>query len=46
MKEIADYLGHRNLDSTGVYAKVDVSGLREVADFALGTLLRNPPGSC
>jgi integrase/recombinase XerD len=39
MKEIADHLGHRNLDSTGVYAKVDVNGLREVADFALGGLL-------
>jgi site-specific recombinase XerC len=39
MKEIADHLGHRNLDSTGVYAKVDVNGLREVADVALGGLL-------
>ena len=39
MKEIADHLGHRDLDSTGVYAKVDLRGLREVADFALGGLL-------
>lgn len=39
MKEIADQLGHRNLDSTGVYAKVDIAGLREVAEFKLGGLL-------
>lgn len=39
MKEIADYLGHRDLDSTGVYAKVDIAGLREVADFDLRGLL-------
>ncbi|HTF68207.1 MAG TPA: tyrosine-type recombinase/integrase [Edaphobacter sp.] len=36
MKEIADHLGHRDLDSTGVYAKVDIRGLREVAEFDLG----------
>lgn len=39
IKEIADHLGHRDLDSTGVYAKVDVAGLREVAEFELGGLL-------
>jgi integrase/recombinase XerD len=39
MKEIADYLGHRDLDSTGVYAKVDIAGLREVAEFELRGLL-------
>jgi site-specific recombinase XerD len=39
MKEIADYLGHRDLDSTGVYAKVDMAGLREVAEFELRGLL-------
>jgi integrase/recombinase XerD len=39
MKEIADHLGHRDLDSTGVYAKIDIRGLREVAEFDLGGLL-------
>jgi integrase/recombinase XerD len=39
LKEIGDYLGHRNPDSTRVYAKVDLAGLREVADFDLGGLL-------
>ena len=36
MKEIGDYLGHRTPDSTRIYAKVDLAGLREVADFDLG----------
>lgn len=36
LKEIADHLGHRSLDSTRVYAKVDLQGLREVAAFDLG----------
>lgn len=31
LKEIADLFGHRSLTSTQVYAKVDVSALREVA---------------
>jgi site-specific recombinase XerD len=39
LKEIGDYLGHRNPDSTRVYAKVDLAGLREVADFDLGGVL-------
>jgi len=39
MKEIGDHLGHRNPDSTCVYAKVDLAGLREVAEFDLGGLL-------
>jgi len=39
MKEIADHLGHRKLDTTRVYAKVDLPGLRQVADFELGGLL-------
>ena len=38
MKEIGDHLGHRDPDSTRVYAKVDLAGLREVADFDLGGL--------
>ena len=33
MKEIGDCLGHRSPVSTAVYARVDLAGLREVADF-------------
>ncbi len=36
LKEIGDHLGHRSSDATRVYAKVDISGLREVASFDLG----------
>jgi integrase/recombinase XerD len=39
MKEIGDHLGHRKADTTRVYAKVDLAGLRRVADFDLGGLL-------
>jgi hypothetical protein len=39
MKEIGDHLGHRKLDTTRVYAKVDLAGLRRVADFDMGGLL-------
>ena len=39
MKEIGDHLGHRKADTTRVYAKVDLGGLRQVADFDLGGLL-------
>jgi site-specific recombinase XerD len=38
-KEIGDHLGHLHPDTTALYAKVDLSGLREVADFDLGGLL-------
>lgn len=38
-KEIGDMLGHRLPDTTAIYAKVDISGLREVADFDLGGVL-------
>lgn len=31
LKEVADFLGHRCLDTTTIYAKVDVPALREVA---------------
>ncbi len=31
LKEIADLFGHRSLATTGIYAKVDVAALREVA---------------
>jgi len=39
LKIIADQLGHRNLDTTRIYAKVDLSTLREVANFNMGGLL-------
>lgn len=38
MKAIGDHLGHRNPNSTCLYAKVDLAGLREVADIDLGGL--------
>jgi site-specific recombinase XerD len=38
LKEIGDHLGHRSLESTRIYAKVDIQGLREVAAFDLGGL--------
>ena len=39
MKEIGEHLGHRKLDTTRVYAKVDLASLRQVADFNIGGLL-------
>jgi integrase/recombinase XerD len=39
MKEIGDHLGHRKTDTTRVYAKVNLAGLRQVANFNLGGLL-------
>lgn len=38
LKEIGDHLGHRRTESTRIYAKVDLAGLREVAAFDLGDL--------
>lgn len=35
LKQIGDHLGHRNVNATRTYAKVDLPGLREVADFDL-----------
>ena len=35
LKTIGDYLGHRSAAATRVYAKVDLAGLRQVADFPL-----------
>jgi site-specific recombinase XerD len=35
LKEIADFLGHRNLSSVGIYAKHDWRSLREVAKISL-----------
>jgi integrase/recombinase XerD len=39
LKEIGDHLGHRSSYATRTYAKVDLPGLRTVAQFALGDLL-------
>ena len=39
LKEIGDHLGHRSPDSTRIYAKVDLHGLREGAAFDLGEVL-------
>ena len=35
LQEIADFLGHRNLRSVGIYAKFDTRSLRKVAAFSL-----------
>jgi len=39
LKEIGDQLGHLHPDSTRIYAKVDLVGLRQVADFDMGGVL-------
>jgi site-specific recombinase XerD len=31
LKEVADFLGHRSLDTTAIYAKLDLDALREAA---------------
>jgi hypothetical protein len=38
LKEIGDHLGHSSAYATRIYAKVDLDGLREVANFDLGGL--------
>ena len=38
LKEIGDHLGHSSPYATRIYAKVDLAGLREVANFDLGGL--------
>jgi site-specific recombinase XerD len=38
-KQIGDHLGHRSPFATRTYAKVDLVGLRQVADFSLAGLL-------
>lgn len=35
LKEIADFLGHRNLKSVSIYARYDTRSLRKVAAFSL-----------
>jgi integrase/recombinase XerD len=39
LKEIGDHLGHQSPETTRIYAKVDLTGLRAVADFDLEGLL-------
>jgi integrase/recombinase XerD len=38
LKEVGDHLGHRSAHATRIYAKVDLAGLQEVANFDLGGL--------
>lgn len=38
-KQIGDHLGHRSANSTFTYAKVDLAGLRQVAELDMGALL-------
>jgi site-specific recombinase XerD len=39
LKQIGDQLGHRNPETTRIYAKVDLNGLRQVGEFDMGDLL-------
>lgn len=39
LKEIGDHLGHRSTSATSIYAKVNMTALREVAAFDLGDVL-------
>jgi integrase/recombinase XerD len=39
LKQIGDHLGHRDPDTTLLYAKVNLLALRQVADFDLGDLI-------
>ena len=39
LKEISDHLGHRMLDTTRIYTKVDLNSLRKVSEIELGDLL-------
>jgi site-specific recombinase XerD len=39
MKEIGDHLGHRSPAATAHYAKIDLIGLRQVAELSLGALI-------
>lgn len=38
LREIADFLGHRNTKSVGMYAKLDIKALRKVSAFRLSDL--------
>jgi site-specific recombinase XerD len=39
LSEIADFLGHLDLESVSIYAKHDFQSLRRVADFRLGSVV-------
>lgn len=39
LKQIGDHLGHRSTNSTLSYTKIDLAGLRQVAEIDLGRLL-------
>jgi site-specific recombinase XerD len=39
LKQIGDQLGHRSAAATRVYAKVDLDGLRQVAELDLEGML-------
>jgi len=39
LKEISNHLGHRMLDTTRIYTKVDLNSLRKVSEIELGDLL-------
>ena len=39
LKQIADHLGHRSMNSTRIYTKIDMQGLRQVAELDLRPLL-------
>jgi site-specific recombinase XerD len=39
LKQIGDHLGHRSMSSTRIYTKIDMRGLRQVAELDLGALL-------
>ena len=39
LKQIADHLGHRSMDTTRIYTKIDLRGLRQVAEYDVGALL-------
>jgi site-specific recombinase XerD len=39
LKQIADHLGHRSMNSTRIYTKIDMQGLRQVAELDLEALL-------
>lgn len=39
LKQIADHLGHRSMNSTRIYTKINLHGLRQVAELDLGGLL-------
>jgi site-specific recombinase XerD len=39
LKQIADHLGHRSMETTRIYTKIDLQALRQVAEIDLGALL-------